>query len=236
MTPLYRLHGIRKRYDDRMALAVDKLELFADRLYLLAGANGSGKSTLLAILAFLLAPTQGEIFFRGERVERKNASLLKLRREVTLLHQAPYLFRESVAANVAFGLRVRGVAGREERRRVDEALDLVGLSGFQKRKARELSGGEAQRVALARALVLSPRVLLLDEPLANVDRESARLIGELVLSLPARGTTVVMTSHDPEHPERFGGEQLHLAAGELAPPPGAGPYAIPKENAHHAHL
>ena len=223
MAPLYRLERIRKNYDNRTALAVDGLELFSDRLYLLTGANGSGKSTLLTILAFLLAPTEGEIYFRGERVERKNASLLKLRREVTLLHQAPYLFRESVAANIAFGLRVRGITGREQRCRVDEALERVGLAGFQKRKARELSGGEAQRVALARALVLSPRVLLLDEPLANVDRESARLIGELVVSLPVRGTTVVMTTHDPEHPARLGGEQLHLVMGELAPPPGGGP-------------
>ncbi|HEY6008301.1 MAG TPA: ABC transporter ATP-binding protein, partial [Geobacteraceae bacterium] len=144
---------------------------------------------------------------------------LRLRREVTLLHQAPYLFNTSVRGNIVFGLKARGVTGPEQRRRVEEALELVGLAAFLKRKARELSGGEAQRVALARALALRPKVLLLDEPLANVDRASAELLEEVILSLPARGTSVIISTHDPEHRHRFGTNRIHLVAGRPAVPP-----------------
>ena len=135
------------------------------------------------------------------------------RRNVTLLHQSPYLFVGSVHDNVAFGLKVRGIPWEEQRRIVDRALDGVGLQGFRDRKARELSGGEAQRVAMARALALNPDVLLLDEPLANIDRETAGLLETVIASLPARGITVVMTTHDPDHPGRLNGESIHLEGG-----------------------
>lgn len=219
MAPLYQLDSIRKSYGDREALAIDRLTIEEGRCYTLTGPNGSGKSTLLQILAFLLPSSQGELFFCGERVVWEKGPLLRLRRQVTLLHQAPYLFTTSVQANVAFGLRARGITGEEERLRVDEALEMVQLTGFQKRKARELSGGETQRVAMARALALRPKVLLLDEPLASVDRKSADLLEELIISLPARGTSVIITTHDPEHRQRFGTDRIHLVAGRLAAPP-----------------
>lgn len=223
---IYRLRNIRKSYGRRTVLAIDDLVLRAGNLYTLTGANGSGKTTLLSLLAFLTQPTSGELIYEGGPVRWNNAALLPPRREVTLLHQSPYLFSGTVASNVAFGLRVRGVRGEEQHRRVEEALELVGLSGFGHRRARELSGGEAQRVAMARALVLRPRVLLLDEPLANVDRQTSDLIEKLVVSLPCRGTTVIMTTHDPEHPDRLGGELIHLVAGELAEPVPSGASSV----------
>lgn len=218
MNILYRLSNIRKTYGQRTVLAINDLAICAGKLYTLTGANGSGKTTLLSILAFLAQPTSGELFYGGEPVRWKNGALLALRREVTLLHQSPYLFNGNVASNIAFGLRVRGIKGDDQRRRVEGALELVGLSGFGRRSARELSGGEAQRVAMARALVLRPRVLLLDEPLANVDRTTSSLLEELIVNLPGQGTTVIMTTHDPEHPDRLGGELIHLVAGELSGP------------------
>ena len=218
MTPLYQLTALRKNYGNREALAVDELTIEAGRCYTLTGANGSGKSTLLQILAFLSPPSAGELAFCGEPVVWGGAGLLKLRKQVTLLHQAPYLFHTNVYANVSFGLKARGITGPEQRRRVDRALELVDLSDFQKRKARELSGGEAQRVAMARALALEPKVLLLDEPLANVDRASAELLEKVILSLPSRGTSIIMTTHDPEQPLRFGNDCIHLIAGRLAVP------------------
>jgi len=218
VTILYRIRNIRKSYGQRTVLAIDDLAVHAGKLYTLTGANGSGKTTLLSILAFLTPPTSGELIYGGGPVRWNNAALLAHRREVTLLHQSPYLFNRSVASNVAFGLRMRGIRGDEQHRRVEEALELVGLSGFGRRSARELSGGEAQRVAMARALVLRPRVLLLDEPLANVDRQTSDLLEKLIVSLPGRGTTIIMTTHDPEHPDRLGGELIHLVAGELAGP------------------
>ncbi len=219
MAPLYQLNSIRKSYGDREALAIDRLAIEEGRCYTLTGPNGSGKSTLLQILAFLVPPSAGELIFCGERVAWENSTLLRLRRQVTLLHQAPYLFTTSVQANVAFGLRARRITRAEERRMVDEALEMVQLSGFQKRKARELSGGEAQRVAMARALALKPKVLLLDEPLANVDRTTSELLEKVIVSLPAQGTSVIITTHDPEHRQRFGADRIHLVAGRLAAPP-----------------
>jgi len=210
---IYRLRTIRKCYGSNVALDIEELTIAEGRIYTLTGANGAGKSTLLNILAFLMPPTSGAIFYSGKRVEWARGPLEGLRKKVTLLHQSPYLFGETVRANVAFGLKARGIRGEEQRRRTDEALDIVGLRGFRERKARELSGGEAQRVAMARALALEPEVLLLDEPLANIDRETAALLESVIVALPAQGTTVVMTTHDPAHPGRLNGEAILLERG-----------------------
>ncbi len=219
MDPLYRLNNLRKSYGPREVLAIKELTIAAGCIYTLTGPNGSGKSTLLNILAFLSPPSDGDIWFLGEPVVWSNDSLLRLRREVTLLHQAPYLFDTTVRANIVFGLKTRGITGQEQHSRVDEALALVDLGGFQKRKARELSGGEAQRVAMARALALRPKVLLLDEPLANVDRSSAELLEKVILALPQRGTSVLISTHDPEQRRRFGSNRIHLIAGKPTLPP-----------------
>ena len=210
---MYRLQSIRKCYASNVALDIEELTIAEGRLYTLTGANGAGKSTLLSILAFLAPPTSGEIFYAGKRVDWDHGSVEEYRRKVTLLHQSPYLFGGSVHDNVAFGLKVRGIPGEEQRQRIDKALDVVGLRGFRDRKARDLSGGEAQRVAMARALALKPEVLLLDEPLANIDRETTGLLETVIASLPAQGTTVVMTTHDPDHPGRLNGESIYLEGG-----------------------
>lgn len=218
MSIRYRLDNIRTTYGSRTVLDIERLTLHSGRLYILTGANGAGKSTLLSHLALLSPPAAGKIALDGETVLWSNGSLLRLRREVTLVHQSPYLFTGSVATNVAYGLKLRGVHGDSLKQRVEDALALVGLPGFGQRRSRELSGGEAQRVALARALALETKVLLLDEPLANVDRETSELMGKIISTLPARGTTVVMTTHDPEHLERMQGERIHLVAGRLDAP------------------
>ncbi|OIP35290.1 MAG: ABC transporter ATP-binding protein [Deltaproteobacteria bacterium CG2_30_66_27] len=210
---MYRLQSIRKCYGSNVALDIEELTIVRGRLYTLTGANGAGKSTLLSLLAFLAPPTSGEIFYAGKRVDWNHGSVEGYRRKVTLLHQSPYLFGGSVHDNVAFGLKVRGIRGEERRWRIDEALEAVGLQGFRDRMSRELSGGEAQRVAMARALALNPEVLLLDEPLANIDRETSGLLETVIASLPAQGTTVVMTTHDPDHPGRRNGESIHLEGG-----------------------
>jgi tungstate transport system ATP-binding protein len=212
---MYRLESIRKCYGSKVVLDIESLAIVGGRLYTLIGANGAGKSTLLSILAFLSPPTAGEIFYAGRRVEWSRGSVEEQRRKVTLLHQAPYLFGGTVHDNVAFGLKARGVQREEQRRIVEDSLAIVGLPGYRERRARELSGGEAQRVALARALALKPEVLLLDEPLANIDRETAGWLESVVASLPAQGTTVVMTTHDPDHPERLNGESIFLEEGRI---------------------
>lgn len=219
MAELYRLRSVIKRYGSNVAVDIDSLTIDSGRLYTLTGANGAGKSTLLGILSFLVPPTTGEIFYAGERVDWKRDLLIRRRRKVSLLHQSPYLFGGTVFRNVAYGLKARGIAGEATVRAVDRALGTVGLDGFRDRDARELSGGEAQRVALARALALDPEVLLLDEPLANIDRETVRLLEAVIASLPSRGTTVVMTSHDPGHPARRSGVPIVLEGGKVAASP-----------------
>ena len=218
MSELYRLRSVTKRYGANVAVDIDALTIDAGRLYTLTGANGAGKSTLLGILAFLTPPTSGEIFYAGERIDWKSDTVRRRRRKVTLLHQSPYLFGGTVFRNVAYGLKARGIAGDAALRAVDRALETVALEGFRDRDARELSGGEAQRVAMARALALDPEVLLLDEPLANIDRGTAGLLEAVIALLPSRGTTVVMTTHDPDPPARWNGGSIVLEGGKVAAP------------------
>lgn len=218
MKAIYRLHSIRKEYDQTTVLDIEELTIFDGHLYTLIGANGAGKSTLLNILAFLLPPTAGEIYYDGKRVDWNRGSMETLRKKVTLLHQSPYLFGGTVFGNVAFGLKARGIQGEEQERIVEKALDVVSLRGFRERKARELSGGEAQRVAMARALALRPEVLLLDEPLANIDRETTGLIEAVIAALPSQGTTVIMATHDPDHPNWLNGASILLRGGRAVAP------------------
>lgn len=213
------LTSIQKHYGDKVALKLEELTLSPGRLYTLTGPNGSGKSTLLSILAFLTKPERGDVVFAGKRVAWSRRELGTLRKKVTLLHQSPYLFTGTVFDNLAFGLKTRGISGTELQRAVADPLKLVGLDGFAERNVRQLSGGEARRVALARALALRPEILLLDEPLAHVDRESAEVIEKLIASLPAQGTTVVMSTHDPLQSSRLEGEVIRLHNGRLLLPP-----------------
>lgn len=215
MITQFTLKSIQKRYENKLALELQELTILPGRIYILTGPNGSGKSTLLSILAFLARPDRGEVTFAGERIAWSRKELGLLRRKVTLLHQSPYLFTGTVFDNVAFGLKARGISREELRRSVADSLALVGLACFEERNVTQLSGGEARRVALARALALKPEILLLDEPLAHVDRESAEVIERLIASLPAQGTTVVMSTHDPHQNERLNGEVIQLHGGRL---------------------
>lgn len=197
------------------SLRVSKLGLQSGRLYVLKGENGSGKSTLLRLLALLQAPQAGEVKFFGQPVVWRGPKLKKLRQQITLLEQNPMLFTGSVEKNLAFGLKLRGLSGIALQRRIDQALDIVGLSGFQQRLARELSGGETRRVGLARALCLQPQLLLLDEPTANLDVGQVAALERFLVELPIQEMTVVIATHDAAQPERLGGETITLANGQL---------------------
>jgi tungstate transport system ATP-binding protein len=219
MKTLVEVNSVVKRYGTTTALELDRLTIREGELYLLSGPNGSGKSSLLNILGLLTRPDQGEVLFAGELVVWKTGSLTRLRRQVTLLHQLPYLFRGTVYDNVAYGLRLRGLASTSGHNVVDEALATVGLEGFGERRHNELSGGEAQRVAMARALVIKPKLLLLDEPFANVDKETSAVLEEVIAALPARGTTIVMSSHDSRQAQRVPCLVIRLNEGQLVEGP-----------------
>ncbi len=157
----------------------------------MVGPSGGGKSTLLRVLGGLLAPTQGRVFLRGRLLRGPSP-------DVGIVFQKPNLMPwRTVMQNVTLPLEMQGLAGDEARRRAGELIDLVGLSGFERSRPHELSGGMAQRVAIARALVLDPEILLLDEPFGALDmltRERMNL--ELQRIWQSRRKTVLMITHD----------------------------------------
>ncbi len=190
------LDGLQKRFGG--AAAVDGLSLALERGEVLAllGPSGSGKTTTLRLLAGFEAPDAGRVLLDGRDV----TALAPVDRRFGMVFQHYALFPHlDVGANVAFGLESRGVQGPDLTRRVAEALALVDLAGYERRPVTSLSGGQQQRVALARALVFRPDVLLLDEPLSNLDaklRQEVRIeIRELQRKL---GITTVMVTHDQE--------------------------------------
>jgi len=212
----YHLKNIQHYYGNTKVLDIDDLKIKKGSITGLIGPNGSGKSTLLKLLAFAQKPTTGQIFYSG-RPEVPFSSAI--RSKITLLTQKPYLLKRTVFENIVYGLSVRKDTARLEQR-VKKALSTVGLDDqlFAKRFWNQLSGGEAQRVAMAARLILKPEVLLLDEPIASVDMESARLIRQA--SLNARenwGTTLVIASHDLQWLYSISDQQVSIFKGTLFP-------------------
>ncbi len=168
------------------------------------GPNGAGKSVLLRLLHGLLVPSAGRLAWSAEA-----------RRRQAMVFQRPVLLRRSVLANAVYPLRLAGIPAAEREPRARAALEMVGLAALADRPARRLSGGEQQRLALARAAALGPEVLFLDEPCASLDPAATRAVEEIVATLAARGTKIVMTTHDLGQARRLAGEVLFLHRGRL---------------------
>ena len=177
-----------------------------ERTFIL-GANGSGKSTLLRLLHGLLAPTSGSITWNGS-VTRPPAQ--------AMVFQRPVLLRRCAAANIRHALDLANIRGAAAERRIRDALAAVGLLPLAARPARVLSVGEQQRLALARAWALEPEVLFLDEPTASLDPAATRAVEQIVRGIHARGTTIVMTTHNLAQAKRLAAEVIFLSAGRIA--------------------
>jgi len=195
MTILVELKNLTKCFGNRKALDGVTLQIQEGEILALLGPNGSGKTTLLKILALLEKPTGGENKFQGEIVTGKNAERMRL--QSAMVFQRTLLFSTTVYNNVAYGLKMRKMPKKIIEEEVKKALKLVRLEGFEKRSAKKLSGGEEQRVALARALVLKTKLLLLDEPTANLDPKNASILEEVIATVNRElKTTIVMATHN----------------------------------------
>jgi spermidine/putrescine transport system ATP-binding protein len=194
--PHLAIEGVRKLYSDVVALDDVTLSVQAHDYVVLLGPSGSGKTTLLSVIGGFTPPTSGRVVIAGRDVTQLGPAV----RPTTTVFQDYALFPHmSVARNIGFGLKLRHVPARERKRRVDQALEMVGLVGFAARGVHELSGGQRQRVALARALVVEPEILLLDEPLGALDLNLRRQMQDELLALQRRtGRCFVHVTHDQE--------------------------------------
>jgi putative spermidine/putrescine transport system ATP-binding protein len=194
--PAVRLEGLGKSFGSVRAVDRVDLDVMDGEFFTLLGPSGSGKTTTLRLIAGFELPTEGRVLLHGNDVSR----LPPYMRDVNTVFQDYALFPHmSVGQNVAYGLMVKGVPRAERKQRVEEALRMVRLPGFEKRRPSQLSGGQRQRVALARALVNRPRVLLLDEPLGALD---LKLREEMQIELKAIqrdvGITFIFVTHDQD--------------------------------------
>jgi ABC-type sulfate/molybdate transport systems ATPase subunit len=204
-----------KSFDGKEVLRNVDIEIARGKINCLIGPNGAGKTTLFKILTLLERATSGEIYFDGSPSslllpEEK----LKIRRRVGIVLQNPFMFNTSVWKNIAYGLRLRGEKNIEEK--VEEVLKIVDLFHIKSQSALTLSTGEAQRVALARAIVLQPEVIFLDEPMANLDPLSRKIIEDLILRMrKENNATIIVATHNLLQARRFGERVFVLRQGEI---------------------
>jgi putative spermidine/putrescine transport system ATP-binding protein len=208
-----RLDGVRKTYGDVVAVDRVDLDIREDEFFTLLGPSGSGKTTCLRMVAGFERPDEGRVELAGRDV----TDLPPYERAVNTVFQDYALFPHmSVGENVEYGLRIAKVDTAERRRRATEALELVRLDGYEKRRPGQLSGGQRQRVALARALVNRPRVLLLDEPLGALDLKLRQQMQNELRSIQGEvGITFVYVTHDQEEALTMSDRMAVFAEGRI---------------------
>jgi tungstate transport system ATP-binding protein len=204
------LVDLEKSYRSVKALKSVSLNSEANKIIVFLGVNGAGKTTLMRIMAGLENADSGQILFKNQNTDPK-----ELRQISTLVFQKTTMFTMNVFDNLAYGLKIRKTPKDEIARRVPEALAAVRLSGFEKRRAKKLSGGEQQRIALARAFLLDSQVLLLDEPTANLDPNSATIIEKAIINQKSSQRIIVMATHNLNQARRMADEIVHIHDGQI---------------------
>lgn len=190
------INNLSKKFDQKQVLKNLNLEVKTGEMVALLGPSGCGKTTTLKLISGLLAADKGDIKFDGSSV----IDLPTEKREAVLVFQENLLFPHlNIEENIAFGLKMAGVEKNIREERVKELLKLVNLAGYQKRMPNELSGGQQQRIALARALAINPKVLLLDEPISNLDANLREEMRELIRKIhEEENMTTIFVTHDRE--------------------------------------
>ncbi len=192
-----------------LLLDVPDLVIPAQGNSVILGPNGAGKSLFLRLLHGLITPTSGQILYGGMQADPA------LRKRQAMVFQKPVLLRRSVAANIAYALKVHGVKPGERRQKTQELLAQTGLNRQARQPARTLSGGEQQRLALVRALASSPEVLFLDEPTSSLDPTAAGQIEEMIRTCGGQGTKIILVTHDLGLAQRLADTILFLHRGRI---------------------
>jgi len=201
--PALELQGAGFSHRSQTLLGPLDLRLSGCRRTLVMGPNGAGKSLLMRLAHGLLPPSRGRVTWEPRRPRQ------------AMVFQRPVLLKRSALANLTYALAVNGVPRSQRRTRAREALERFGLTALEKRPARVLSGGEQQRLALARAWLLDPEVLFLDEPTSALDPAAILAVESAVQEFHARGTRIVMSSHDLHQARRLADDVLFLCRGRL---------------------
>ena len=214
MSELLSIRRLRKAHGEQPLFDIDALALDAGSAYVLTGVNGAGKSTLLRVLAGLESAHAEGMAWQGKAANMAPYPR-QMREAIVYVHQHPIMFSTSVAHNIGYGLVARGVPRARIAQLVDQAMLWAGVEHLRERDPAALSGGEKQRVALARAKVLDAKLLLLDEPTANLDGAAREQVIALIPALVEGGGTVVMACHDRDLIGLPGVQRLKLRDGRL---------------------
>lgn len=199
------ISNLRKSYDGRQVLDVKEGRVRSGSRTAIVGPNGAGKSTLMKIIAGLESPDEGAVLYDG------NNQFPQM--DVTLVFQKPYLISSTVEKNIAYPMKLRGFSPEQIEKRITELTEELNLTGFRKQKSWKLSGGETQKVALARALSFRPKLLLLDEPTANIDPYTTSEIERMLLSIT--DTTIIMVTHNLAQAKRVCDDIIMLHEGQI---------------------
>jgi tungstate transport system ATP-binding protein len=209
------LEKIYKNYENLQVLKDINMKFKKGTSTALVGPTGSGKTVLLRLIDLLEKPSSGNVYFEGVNSNESSNTRLKIRRQMGMVFQKPLAFKASVYDNVAFGLKIRGDK-KDIETRVKETLGIIGLKGYENRNALKLSGGETQRLALARAMITDPKLLLLDEPTANLDPISTNKMEELITKINQEfETTLIMTTHDLSQGQKLADRMVILNDGHI---------------------
>jgi molybdopterin-binding protein len=194
---LLEIQNLSKKYEGKNVLEDISIFLEKGTTLGLIGPTGCGKTTLLRIINLIEPPSSGKIIFNGQEIPKTKKEQIDIRRKIGLVFQKPIVFKGTVYDNICYGLKIRGENETSYHDKIKNLLDSLGLSGYEKRDASTLSGGETQRMALARALVTEPDLLLLDEPTANLDPQSTEKIENFMEKLrDERETTIIIATHN----------------------------------------
>lgn len=216
MEYIYRVSELHKKYGDKTVLNINQLDINREEITAIIGPSGAGKSTLMQILNFIEPPTEGRINFDGKDFSLQNSPKIETRRDMVMVFQKPAVFNSSVFDNIAYGLSLRKLPKKIIKQRIDEIVDVVGLKDKLNQNAKTLSGGEAQRVAVARAIVLKPKVLLLDEPTANLDPANITVIENLIKHANSNyKTTIVIVTHNMNQAKRLANQVVFILNGNV---------------------